>query len=88
MACFLVSELVPMLQQIAMDSGSTPSWNLSRSSVPSPEFVRFCKCIKTTDVSKQVALLGLFHLSLAIEKCSRLSGKCMAHCRSHVDVGK
>src|SRR5579859_5878373 len=77
MVCFLWFEPLCILDRAAsyMDS-STHLQPLSEDAIPAPDFIEFCtRVIRTTAVSKEVALLGLLFIYRLRLRNSGVDGK-------------
>ena len=74
MVCFLWFEPLPILDSAGAGDAQLP--HLSDDSVPASDFVDFCiRVIRTTAVSKEVALLGLLYIHRLRLKNPSVEGK-------------
>jgi hypothetical protein len=77
MVCFLWFEPIAILDHAASYLEYTTNVHpLSEDSVPTPDFIEFCaRVIRTTAVSKEVALLGLLFIHRLRLKNPGVDGK-------------
>jgi hypothetical protein len=81
MACFLWYEPMQILEFAENDS-TGQQFPLSDDSFVAPDFVEFCgRVIRTTAVSKEVALLGLLYIHRFRQRNSEVLGKSGSHWR-------
>jgi len=63
MVCFLWFEPIAILDYAGSSSEHSQLRNLAEDSIPASEFIDFCmRIIRTTAVSREVALLGLLFI--------------------------
>jgi hypothetical protein len=77
MVCFLWFEPISVLEHTGASNGeqSYPQ-HLVDDSIPAPDFIDFCiRVIRTTAVSKEVALLGLLYIHRLRMKNPNVEGK-------------
>ena len=77
MVCFLWFEPLAILDRAATSGNlSLQSHNLAEDSTPAPDFIDFCtRVIRTTAVSKEVALLSLLFIHRLRKKNPSVDGK-------------
>lgn len=77
MVCFLWFEPISVLDFAATQTGEQPHpQHLADDSIPSPDFIEFCvRVIRTTAVSKEVALLGLLYIHRLRLRNTNVEGK-------------
>jgi hypothetical protein len=76
MVCFLWFEPIAILDHASSFEYRTNVHTLSEDSVPAPDFIEFCaRVIRTTAVSKEVALLGLLFIHRLRLKNPGVDGK-------------